>query len=78
VMPCGLSCAEAERDAAAHASRLAGLGADRAFAVDAAGSFSRPGPRIADGVELLGHLLHPDAVAAPDGLAFAELRGRGL
>lgn len=73
VMPCGLHCAEAEREAAAHEPRLARLGADRGFAVDAAASFSRPGPRIADGVELLGHLLHPEAVAAPSGLAFAEL-----
>ena len=32
----------------------------RIFAVDANGCFSRPGPRLADGVELLAHLLHPD------------------
>lgn len=35
-------------------------------AVDAGAHFSRPGPRIADGVEVLAHLLHPDAVPAPD------------
>lgn len=29
------------------------------FAVDANSYFSRPGPRIADGVALLAHLLHP-------------------
>jgi iron complex transport system substrate-binding protein len=73
VMPCGLDCREAEREAGAHASRLTGLGADRVFAVDAAASFSRPGPRIADGVELLGHLLHPESVGTPAGLAFAAL-----
>lgn len=32
----------------------------RIFAVDANGCFSRPGPRLADGVELLAHLFHPD------------------
>ena len=52
------------------------LGAQRLLAVDAAASFSRPGPRLADGVELLGHLLHPDAVVAPAGLAWHELSER--
>jgi iron complex transport system substrate-binding protein len=42
-------------------------------AVDAASSFSRPGPRLADGVELLGHLLHPDAVPFPAGIEFELL-----
>jgi iron complex transport system substrate-binding protein len=32
----------------------------RIFAVDANSYFSRPGPRLADGVALLAHLLHPD------------------
>jgi iron complex transport system substrate-binding protein len=31
----------------------------RVFAVDANAMFSRPGPRVVDGVELLAHLLHP-------------------
>jgi iron complex transport system substrate-binding protein len=33
--------------------------------VDAAAYFSRPGPRLVDGVELLAHLLHPELVPAP-------------
>jgi iron complex transport system substrate-binding protein len=33
--------------------------------VDAAAYFSRPGPRLVEGVELLGHLLHPGLVPAP-------------
>jgi iron complex transport system substrate-binding protein len=32
----------------------------RIFAVDANSYFSRPGPRLADGVEVLAHILHPD------------------
>jgi iron complex transport system substrate-binding protein len=32
----------------------------RIFAVDANSYFSRPGPRLADGVALLAHLFHPD------------------
>ena len=31
-------------------------------AVDATGTFSRPGPRLVDGLELLAHVLHPDRV----------------
>jgi iron complex transport system substrate-binding protein len=31
----------------------------RIFAVDANSHFSRPGPRLADGVELLAHLFNP-------------------
>jgi iron complex transport system substrate-binding protein len=30
------------------------------FAVDANGYFSRPGPRLADGLQLLAHLIHPE------------------
>lgn len=33
----------------------------RVFALDANGYFSRPGPRLADGVETLAHILHPQA-----------------
>ncbi len=41
--------------------------------MDAASSFSRPGPRLVEGVELLGHVLHPDRVPAPEGLGFRDL-----
>ena len=37
----------------------------RVFAVDANANFSRPGPRLADGVELLAYLLHPQAYSDP-------------
>jgi iron complex transport system substrate-binding protein len=32
------------------------------FAVDASSYFSRPGPRLATGVEILGQLIHPEVV----------------
>ena len=32
------------------------------YAVDANAYYARPGPRVAEGVELLGHLFHPDLV----------------
>lgn len=68
VMPCGLHAAEAEAECRAHVAELAATGSSRVHAVDAAASFSRPGPRLADGVELLGHILHPGLVPAPTGL----------
>jgi iron complex transport system substrate-binding protein len=63
-MPCGLYAEEAAAEAMRWRKRLALLGA-KVHAVDAAAYFSRPGPRLVDGVELLGHLLHPDLVPAP-------------
>ena len=63
-MPCGYYAEQAAAEAVRHHERLAGLDA-RVVAVDAAAYFSRPGPRLVEGIELLGHLLHPDLVAAP-------------
>ncbi|HET7840883.1 MAG TPA: cobalamin-binding protein [Terriglobia bacterium] len=37
----------------------------RVFVVDASSYFSRPGPRLAGGVEILGHILHPERVPEP-------------
>ncbi|MFL5869109.1 MAG: cobalamin-binding protein [Thermoleophilaceae bacterium] len=63
-MPCGYYVERAAKETMDQRERLAALGA-RVFAVDAAAYFSRPGPRLVDGVELLGHLLHSDLVPAP-------------
>ncbi len=73
VMPCGLYADEAAAQAGEHLERLRELGAARVLAVDAASSFSRPGPRLVDGVELLAALFHDAAVAAPAGLASVAL-----
>ncbi|HEX8051288.1 MAG TPA: ABC transporter substrate-binding protein, partial [Solirubrobacterales bacterium] len=72
-MPCGWYLEDSRAQALEHRDRLEALGAARVFAVDAASTFSRPGPRLVDGVELLGHLLHPDRVQPPQGIGFAEL-----
>jgi len=72
-MPCGLYAPESAAQARAHGERLRGLDAPLVAAVDAASSFSRPGPRLVDGVELLAHLLHPDLVEAPDDAGFEVL-----
>ncbi len=68
-MPCGYDAEQAARETLEARDRLAPLGA-RVVAVDASSYFSRPGPRLVDGIELLAHLLHPDRVPAPpDGRA---------
>ncbi len=72
-MPCGLYAEESAAQGRAHERELLGLDAALIVAVDAASSFSRPGPRLVEGTELLAHILHPDAVAAPEGVAFAPL-----
>jgi len=64
VMPCGYDAARAHREALANASVLAALGADRVVAVNASAYFSRPGPRLIDGLELLAQILHPERFQA--------------
>jgi iron complex transport system substrate-binding protein len=73
-MPCGWQVSESHAQAVEHWDWIAGLGAGRVYAVDAASTFSRPGPRLVDGVELLGHILHPDLVDPPGNIGFAEVR----
>jgi iron complex transport system substrate-binding protein len=75
VMPCGMYADESAAQARDHAAELRSLGAELVAAVDAASSFSRPGPRLTDGIELLGHLLHPQALEAPRGIGFEVLWG---
>jgi iron complex transport system substrate-binding protein len=59
IAPCGFDADQA-------AERAADLRLPcRTVAVDADSSYSRPGPRLADGVRQLGHLLHPDVVPDP-------------
>lgn len=65
-MPCGYDAPRAHLEATLFAHELAPLGARRIVAVDASATFSRPGPRLVDGLELLAHVLHPDRVAAPE------------
>ena len=72
-MPCGYDSERSAQEAADHSERLASTGASRVVAVDAAAYFSRPGPRLVDGVELLAHLLHPGRVAPPPAGRFVAL-----
>ena len=76
VMPCGYDADRAAREAASYSQVLAGLGAREVYAVDAAASFSRPGPRLVDGVQLLARLLDPSVALALPG--FEGVRARSV
>lgn len=62
VMPCGYDAEIAHREAEMHRDELASLGAGEVVAVDASAFFSRPGPRLVDGLELLASILHPELI----------------
>jgi iron complex transport system substrate-binding protein len=77
-MPCGyyLEEAEAEGEQVVAHPEIADTPAVRngnAFAVDATSYFSRPGPRIVDGLEILGWAVHPEAYAEPPDGTIARL-----
>jgi iron complex transport system substrate-binding protein len=64
-MPCGYALDEAvdEGERLLDVPELSATA--RIYAVDASAFFSRPGPRLVDGVEALASKLHPDAVRLP-------------
>jgi iron complex transport system substrate-binding protein len=66
VMPCGYDAQRALDEAYDFQDELEELGEGvQIVAVDAAAYFSRPGPRLVDGLEVLARALHPDRV--PEG-----------
>ena len=65
LMPCGMDVARARAEFDAlpdHADwrRLSAFQNGRTYAVDSGALFSRSGPRLVDGIELLARILHPD------------------
>ena len=79
LMPCGFNAARAAEEAEALPdlpgwSDLPAVRDGRVWAVDANSFFSRPAPRLVEGVEILGRLLHPGAFAGlPEGDAASLL-----
>ncbi|OAB86840.1 cobalamin-binding protein [Janibacter melonis] len=61
--PCGYDLDGAAAQAAVVAEHFPAV---PVWAVDANGSYARPGPRVVDGVEALAGILHPDPVGGPD------------
>jgi iron complex transport system substrate-binding protein len=66
-IPCGYDGPRALAEAEQFGDRLRALGAKETVALDAAAYFSRPGPRLVDGLETLAHALHPDRVTEAPG-----------
>ena len=69
IMPCGYdvdrATAEFKLDRLPRGSEtVPAVRQHRVFAVNANAYFSRPGPRLADGVAVLAHLFHPDLFAS--------------
>jgi iron complex transport system substrate-binding protein len=68
LMPCGFDARRAVEEASRVLPRVSGWNAlpavreGRVWAVDANSYFSRPAPRLVDGVEILARLLHPGAL----------------
>ena len=79
LMPCGFDAGRAAREACALPglpgwSDLRAVGEGRVWVVDANSFFSRPAPRLVEGVEILARILHPGALAAaPDRREAARL-----
>lgn len=67
LMPCGFDAERATEEARLLPelpgwSELPAVRSGSVWVVDANSYFSRPAPRLVRGVEILGHLLHPDAL----------------
>ena len=67
---CGFDVARTQQEARGLAAPaewqdLPAVRAGRVYATDASSYFSRSGPRIIDGLEILAALLHPDVVSRP-------------
>ena len=77
-MPCGYYLEEAEEEAGRFLDQpeFADTPAARngnVYAVDATSFFSRPGPRLVDGLEILAWAAHPDAYPTPPDGTIAKL-----
>ena len=72
LMPCGFDAARAAEEAKTLPnlpgwSDLPAVKDGRVWVVDANSFFSRPAPRLVEGVEILSRILHPEAFADPAG-----------
>ncbi|HLY64685.1 MAG TPA: cobalamin-binding protein [Chloroflexota bacterium] len=57
LMPCGFDCTRTLEEAPLVRERCVQAGAKQVWAVNGSAYFSRPGPRLVDGVEILAHIL---------------------
>ena len=71
-MPCGYSLARSVEEGQALLNRPE-LGDTEVWALAGDAYFSRPGPRIVDGLEILAWAVHPEAYPEPAPGAIAHL-----
>jgi iron complex transport system substrate-binding protein len=79
VMLCGFDAERAVRESTVLRAQpewrsLDAVRGGRVLALDGNAYFSRPGPRVVDGVQLLASILHPGLVTAPEGARALPLR----
>ncbi len=70
LMPCGFHLDRARDEAGTLTNRpwwkdLPAARANRVWVVDGSAYFNRPGPRLVTGLEILGHILHPEIFPRP-------------
>jgi iron complex transport system substrate-binding protein len=80
-MPCGYYLPEAEEEASRiytvpEFKETSAYSAQNVLAVDASSFFSRPGPRIVDGLEILAWAIHPDSFSEPPPETVARIARR--
>ena len=73
-MPCGYGLDQAAVEAEGLLNRIELRSADAIYAVDANAYFSRPGPRLVEGVEALAATLHPGSIDVPTAAAIRRIR----
>jgi iron complex transport system substrate-binding protein len=81
-MPCGYYLEEAEHEAARiyhvpEFRQTTAFSSGTVYATDASSYFSRPGPRIVDGLEVLAWAIHPDEYPEPPDDAIARIAAPG-
>lgn len=71
ISPCGFDLERTWQEVPALAERpdwtaISAVRQGRVVVVDGNAQFNRPGPRLVETLEILGHLLHPEAVPRPE------------
>ena len=79
LMPCGMGVERAIREFSLleNSEQWNGLPAarhDRIYAADAGSLYSRSGPRLVEGLEIMGQMIHPEAFTG----ALPEMSAKGL
>ncbi|HEY8201490.1 MAG TPA: cobalamin-binding protein [Actinomycetota bacterium] len=73
-MPCGYDLDQAVAESKVLLDVPALAATPRTFAADGSAYFSRPGPRVVDGIEALAWALHPDSAPTPRPEAIQAIR----